>query len=104
MISKIRKEIENYISGNFTVRDITITPYEDVKQWERIANHQYKNGDVDSQGNHKYWYDIITPAIMSETKNIDFDIKDILIFFEGVKNSIKQIVANILNRKWNRYI
>lgn len=54
----------------------------------------YPTGKFDSQGNYKYWFDIITPRVNSEVKNIDFDTKDITLYSDAKNDSMRLLLAN----------
>ena len=58
-----------------------------VERIVRFATKQFPGGNIDSQGNYIYWYDHISSGIDSETKNIDFDTKDILLYSEQSEDS-----------------
>lgn len=55
----------------------------------------YPTGKLDSQGNYKYWYDIITPRIESEIKNIDFDTKDIEVYSPLDSDVLPVLISNL---------
>lgn len=77
----IASEIDSYLNGSIPTAIGNL--YSQRKLIERIvrfANKQYPGGNVDSQGNYIYWFDNIGPGIDSETKNIDFDTKDINLY------------------------
>lgn len=100
IISTISNEIENYIEGTVTVRNTSFSTYDTIKKIERFSNGQYKNGNIDSKGNIKYWYDIATLPIDNEVKNIDFDTKDVFIVSEGKNDGLRQLLANLELRAW----
>lgn len=95
IISTIANEIENYINGTVTVRNTSFSTYDTEKKIERFSNGQYKNGNIDSQGNIKYWYDISAEPISNEVKNTDFDTKDVMIESEGKNDGLRQFLANL---------
>ncbi len=95
------KEIENY-----TMKDVEIsegTRYSQYKLIRRLSmydNQIYPKGKTDSQGNYKYWFDISTPRINSEIKNIDFDTKDIKIYSEGRNDALPILLSNMYLSNW----
>jgi len=73
-----------------------------VERIVRFANKQFPGGNKDSQGNYIYWYDNIGPGIDSETKNIDFDTKDIDTYSEQPKDSSAIYILKSDLREYNK--
>ena len=63
-------------------------------------NQIYPKGKLDSQGNYKYWFDIISPRIDSEVKNIDFDVKDISVYSEGDNDDARIHISGAYLKDW----
>jgi len=103
----IRKIIENEIA-NFKNNSVEISPGVQFSQWnltERIllyANQIYTYGKTDSQGNYKYWFDITSPRIDTEVKNIDFDTSDVIAFSEPKKDVTAVFLTNGRLKEWMR--
>ena len=95
MIKKIQQELENYISES-----VEITPgytFNQNKLCRRILlykNGIYPTGKYDSQGNYKYYFDVISPRVDSEVKNIDFDTKDIVLFSDAGNDAGRLLISN----------
>ena len=86
MLKKIETEIMNYKTNSYEMLDgYSFSAYKLLRRIGLYKAQVYSKGKTDSQGNYKYWFDIITPRVNSEVKNIDFDTKDILLYSE-VKN------------------
>ena len=101
MIEQIRQEIKSY--ENHSVERLDGHSYSAYKTIRRISLYQnqiYPTGKTDSQGNYKYWYDIITPRRNSEVKNIDFDTKDVSLESDGGDDAGKLIISNIALKDW----
>jgi hypothetical protein len=101
MISKITQEINDYRNGSVEI--LEGVSYSAAKLIRRIGLYKaqvYPNGKLDSQGNYKYWFDVITPRVNSEIKNIDFDTKDVILFSDAINDSIRIILANAALREW----
>src|SRR3990167_11388831 len=76
ILKKINEEINDYNTGVVYLADSI--PYSAYKLLRRIGffkNQYYPTGKYDSQGNYKYWFDVISPRADSEIKSIDFDTK-----------------------------
>ncbi len=62
---------------------------------------KFKSGDKDSQGNKKFFYNIITQAVINAQKNLDLDTKDVLIKATKPEYRINSLVYNDL---FNQYV
>lgn len=95
LLKTIETEIQNYIGGEIDISpDVTFSQYETIKRIILFQNRTYPTGNVDSQGNYKYYYDIISPRIDNEIKNIDFDTKNIFLYSDKKEDSTKVFLAN----------
>ena len=102
-IKLIEEEVSNYIEGQTPITEGNyFSQYKLVKRIGLYANQIYPTGKLDSQGNYKYWFDIITPRINAEIKNVDFDTKDIILYSENNKDSSSIFLANAALKEWMR--
>ena len=105
-ISKIiETEINDFLTGQVKISDgYYYSHWKLVKRILIYANGYYPDGKIDSQGDYKFWFDIINPRVDSEVKNIDFDTKDVLIFTDPphIEDSTPLFLANAKLRKWLR--
>lgn len=93
---QIEKEIQQYLTQVVTICDSY--DYSQAKLIKRISlfeNKIYPTGKFDKQSNYKHWFDVITAAIDSEVKNIDFDTKDILVYSPNKNDEIPSIITNL---------
>jgi len=103
IIKKIEDEIEGFTNGQIELSDgIYFNQYNIVKRISRFLSKSYSSGNIDSQDNYKYWYDIISPRIDSEVKNIDFDTKDIILMSDSKKDGAALFLANMRLKEWMR--
>jgi len=103
MINKIKREIENYKSEIVQIsEDNSFSQYKLVRRIMLYKNKIYPKGKLDSQGNYKYWYDIVAPRVDSEIKNIDFDTKDITLDSDAPKDFIPLFFATSGLREYLR--
>lgn len=94
MIDKIKKEINDYKTGSIEICDgYSYSAYKLIRRILLFKNKIYPTGKTDSQGNYKYWFDIISPRVDSEIKNVDFDTKDVKLISDG-KDVGNLIIAN----------
>ena len=100
MIEQIRQEIKSYQNHSVELLDgHSYSAYKVIRRISLYQNQIYPTGKTDSQGNYKYWYDIITPRRNSEVKNIDFDTKDVSLESDAGEDVGKIIIANIALRE-----
>jgi len=102
LVKQIEREINDYTSKNVTIGD---TPYSQHKLVRRIAlfeSKAYPNGKFDSQKNYKYFFDIISPRVDSEVKNVDFDTKNIEAYTSRKGDEVKNLIVNLRLVEWLR--
>lgn len=96
MIKKITEEIENYRNNSYDMLDgYSFSAYKLLRRIGLYKAQIYPKGKLDSQGNYKYWFDIITPRVYSEIKNIDFDTSDIELYSDEKDDAMRILLANI---------
>ena len=84
----IENEIQTFLNSSIPAATSQLHSQRSlIERIVRFATKQYPGGNIDSQGNYIYWYDHISPGIDSETKNIDFDTKDIILYSEQPEDS-----------------
>lgn len=71
-----------------------------VSRIELYRASQFASGPMDSQGNKKYFFNILNAQVGNATKNIDLDTKDILIKSEDGADRTKAMLARELLMKW----
>lgn len=99
----IENEIQDFLTGSIpTAIGNLFSQRKLVERIVRFANKQYPGGNLDSQGNYIYWYDHIGPGIDSETKNIDFDTKDINVYSEQPEDSGLMHILESGLREYNK--
>ena len=101
MLSKIKKELEDYRNDSIEITDgYTFSMYKTIRRISLYKNQIYPTGKIDSQGNYKYWFDIIVPRKNAEIKNIDFDTKDIILYSDAKADVGKIIISNAGLKDW----
>ncbi len=97
----IDREIKDFTDNTVEIFDgYMFSQYKLVKRIVYYQNQVYPKGKLDSHGNYKYWFDVISPRIDTEVKNIDFDTKDISIYSVGEKDSNRVLIANGFLKQW----
>lgn len=104
---QIQKEIQQYLTEVVQVGETY--DYSQFKLVRRIAlfeSHTYPTGKFDSEGNYKFWYDIISSRIVNEVKNIDFDTKDIKVYSDRQtapgKDDLPVLITNLKLKEYLR--
>jgi hypothetical protein len=102
MLKKIEAEINDYIDKSIDLSDgVTFSQYKEVVRITKYQNHTYAgNKKTDSQGNYKYWSDIISPRVDSEVKNIDFDTRDVVISSKIITDRLAVFISNLYLGQW----
>jgi len=98
---QMESEIQQYLTevvddGN----GHTFSTFKIIKRIHLFENHVYPNGKFDSQGNYKYWFDIQSPRIDAEVKNVDFDTKDPFIYSDRKNDDLGCVICNIALREY----
>lgn len=97
----INEEIQQYKTGNVEISDgCYFSQYKLVKRISLYENQQYPKGKLDSQQNYKYWYDIISPRVGDEIKNIDFDRNNILVYSDSDRDALAIFISNLWLKSW----
>ena len=97
----VENEIKTYQEDNVDLSEgVSFSQYKLVKRISLYENQQYPKGKIDSQGDYKYWYDIITPRVNDEVKNIDFDRKNIILYSDSWRDRSAIYLSNLQLKDW----
>ena len=103
LATQIQEEIKQYLTEEVVVSDdYSFSQFKLVKRIQLFETHTYPTSKFDSQGNYKYWYDIQTPRIESEIKNIDFDTKDIKAYSSAKNDELPTLILNLKIKEYLR--
>lgn len=103
LMKQIEREIKDYTTKVISLGDnITYSQHKLVRRIVLFESKTYPTGKFDSQGNYKYWFDMITPRVDDEVKNIDFDTKNIEGFTPRPIDETINIIVNLRLRDWLR--
>lgn len=98
---QMEQEIQQYLTEVVDIGEYH--QYSQFKLVKRIAlfeNKIYPTGKFDSLGNYKYWFDIQSPRIDDEVKNIDFDSKDPKVYSDRKRDELPCIISNLKLREY----
>jgi hypothetical protein len=78
LLKQINLEKSDFDSKDITiVNGYTFNQKRTIERIYRLLNSKYENGDVDANGDKKYFYNVVLNPCRVTTKMIDFDTKDI---------------------------
>lgn len=101
--SQIENEIKNYLTETVNIsQNVVFSQSKLVNRIMLFETKTYPEGKFTKQGKYKFWFDIITPRIDSEVKNIDFDTKNIRVKSDRVIDELLTIIANLSLKFWLR--
>lgn len=103
LASQLENELREYLDGQIDVGERT--NYSQAKLVRRIAlfeGNTYPDGKFDSQGDYKFWFDIIAPRIDADVKNIDLDSRNIEAYSPRVKDALPSLIVNLKLREYLR--
>ena len=101
IFKSIEQEIKEFTEGQTEIHDgYRFSQWKLIRRIILYMNQVYPKGKLDSQGNYKYWFDIISPRVDSEVKNVDFDVKDIRIYSIGDNDDARIHIANAYLSDW----
>lgn len=97
-------EIHRYCTEVISVGEAyDFSQYRLVRRITIFESHTYPTGKFDSQGNYKYWFDIISSRIENEVKNIDFDTKDVKVYSDrSPKDDLAVLITNLKLKEYLR--
>lgn len=103
VISRIKEELDSYKNGTVELFDgCSFSASKLIRRILLYKNQYYPTGKRDSQGNYKFWFDVISPRVDSEIKNIDFDSKDITLMSDAEEDAGRLLIANARLRDFLR--
>lgn len=97
----IEGEIKSYQDNPVELSDgVSFSQAKLVKRISLYENQIYPKGKLDSQGDYKYFYDIISPRVNDEVKNIDFDRSNIILYSDATKDRVAVYLSNLQLADW----
>lgn len=97
----VEREIKSYQDESVELSEgVSFSQHKLVRRISLYENQQYPKGKIDSQGDYKYWYDIISPRTNDEIKNIDFDRNNIIIYSDSFRDRLAVYLSNLQLKDW----
>lgn len=105
ILTKILNEVEEYRDQTVQIgeHDAQYSQHKLIKRIRLFQNKIYPKGKVTTDGDYKYWFDIIQPAVNDEVKNLRFESRNILPFSVAPKEDFGAVfILNATNTEWMR--
>lgn len=100
---QMETEIRQYFTETVDVGGQAYSQHKLVQRISLFENKVYPTGKFDKQGNYKFWFDIITPRIDGEVKNVDWDNKDLVVHSDP-ESELYEVPCIITNLKLKEYL
>jgi len=103
LYARIETEIHNYLSGSFEVSPgVKFSQYKLINRIYKFRNRDLTGGTkVNSDLSYDYWFDIISPRVDNEVKNLRFDTKHILVFSQNPRKDFAAVfLSNASLKQW----
>ena len=101
LFSRIESDIDHYLFNKVEISEgVFFNQYDLIKRIYRFKNRSLTE-KINSDLSYNYYFDIISPRVDSEVKNLRFDTKNILVFSANpVKDFAAVFLANASMKDW----
>lgn len=105
-IYSITKRLESEISTYETARieiapEVFYSQYQVIKRIFKFKNRDLSGTKLNEDLSYNYYYDIISPRVDSEVKNLRFDTKNVVIFSQNPRADFAAVfLSNASLKKW----
>lgn len=103
LINRLETEINNYISHKVEISPrVKYSQYKTINRIYRFRNRDLNDGNkINDDLSYNYYFDIISPRVDSEIKNLRFDTKHILAFSQNPRTDFAAVfLANASLKSW----
>lgn len=102
LYSRLEAEITNYLSSRIEITPrVFFSQYELISRIYRFRNRDLSGTKINSDLSYNYYFDIISPRVEGEVKNLRFDTKHIMIFSQNpIKDFAAVFIANASLKSW----
>ena len=102
LYKRIETEIANYINGDVEISEgVRFSQYKTIKRIYKFRNRDLAGSKINPDLSYNYYFDIISPRVDSEMKNLRFDTKHIVPFSRNpIKDFAAVFVANATLKNW----
>jgi hypothetical protein len=92
---QIEDELKDYFTRVVRIGEDWYSQEKLVRRIGMFENKVYPTGKFDTEGNYKFWFDIISPRVSAEVKNIDFDTKDVFVYSNREMDTLPNLITNL---------
>lgn len=102
LFSRMEAEINNYMSNQIELSEgIFFSQYKTIQRIYKFKNRDLSGSKINEDLSYNYYFDIISPRADSETKNLRFDTKHILVFSQNPRKDFPAVfISNASLKKW----
>ena len=100
IIERLHSALNDFEQPVYITDGFYFNQYETLNQITLYSFSKFKTGDTDSQGNHKFFFNVVNPICRNATKQIDIDTKDIRIVDTNGNNRIKSLTYDNYLKDW----
>ena len=102
LFGRIKSEVNTYITQRVELSPGVFFSQNDlVNRIYKFANHDQSGEKINTDLSYNYWFDIISPRIDSEVKNLRFDTKNIMVFSQNPRKDFAAVfVSNASLKSW----
>jgi hypothetical protein len=102
LIESLQYNLDDYDQPVEITPGYSFDMYDTINRIELYRASRFQSGNVDSQNNRKYFFNITNPQCGNATKNIDLDRKDIRVRALRAKDRVKSMLYNDELKHWMR--
>lgn len=102
LYSRIESEIGSYTTDKVEVsKGVFFSQYKTITRIYKFKNRDLSGSKLNADLSYNYYFDIISPRVDSEVKNLRFDTKNILLFSQNPRKDFSAVfLANASLKKW----
>lgn len=102
LFTRIETEITNYQSQRIELSEgVFFSQYKTIQRIYKFKNRDLGGSKINEDLSYNYFFDIIAPRADSETKNLRFDTKHILVFSQNPRKDFPAVfISNAMIKKW----
>lgn len=99
---RLTREINNYLSQRIEISEgVFFSQYQTIKRIMKFKNRDLSGSKITEDLRYDYHFDIISPRVDSEVRNMRFDTKDIVIFSQNPTGDFPVVfIANAKLKEW----
>lgn len=102
LLTRIETEIDNYYHSRIEISpDVFFSQYKTIKRIYKFRNKYLTDNKIKPDLSYDYYFDIISPRVDSEVKNLRFDTKNILTLSTNpIKDFAAVFISNTQLKLW----